>query len=172
MPTRLAPTRGELRCQVAEVAGLLGAAGRHRCRVEEQHDRARRPAALLSLRAVPVWSGSSNSATTSPRFMSVTLRLARSRSPGTGLGRLLACDANLDAPPPRRASTSARWPPSTALVPVTRKVLADSRDPAVRLPQAGRQPARHVPARVGRERPVVVAMVVHRCRRAVGVDRA
>ena len=46
------------------------------------------------------------------------------------------------------------------------------RDPAVGVPQAGRQPARHVPAGVGRERPVVVAVVVHRRRRAVGVDGA
>ena len=58
------------------------------------------------------------------------------------------------------------------VVPVTPQGARRQRDAAVGVPQARRQPSRHVPAGIRRERPVLVALVVHRRGRAVGADGA
>ena len=101
------PDGGELAGQIAEVAGLLGAARRHRRRVEEQHDRSVGEQSVSCPRR-PVWSGSSNSATRSPRFQLLSWR------------RPYFCADFADwlgdrrpRPSPPRVRTSGRWPPST-----------------------------------------------------------
>ena len=58
------------------------------------------------------------------------------------------------------------------VIPVTRRLLADAETPLGRLPQAGRGPARHVPARVGRARRRLVALLLRRRPVARDADRA
>ena len=48
------------------------------------------------------------------------------------------------------------------VVPVTRKVLADSETPLSAYRKLAANRPGHVPAGIGRERPVLVALVVHR----------
>ena len=55
---------------------------------------------------------------------------------------------------------------------MTRRLLADGETPIERLPQAGRRPAGHLPARVGRARRRVVALLVRRRPVARHADRA
>ena len=57
------------------------------------------------------------------------------------------------------------------VIPVTRRLLADALTPVGALRHAGRRPARHVPAGVRGERPLLVAVVVRRGVRAVRADR-
>ena len=52
--------------------------------------------------------------------------------------------------------------PDRRVIPVTRRLLADGETPRRRLPQARRRPAGHVPARVGRARRRVVALLLRR----------
>ena len=58
------------------------------------------------------------------------------------------------------------------VVPVTRKVLADSETPLSAYRKLAANRPGHVPAGIGRERPVLVAVVVHRRGRPVGADGA
>ena len=159
----------EFLCQVPEVACLPGAT--RLCPRRGRRTARRGPSVRksLSLRLVPVWSGSSNSSTRSPRFIAA-LRYARSGAAPEG-GKIPTCRR----PPTSTVTTTREQFRALAaehrFVPVTRKVLADSETPLVGVPEAGRQPARHVPARIRRERPVLVAVVVHRRRRPVGADR-
>src|SRR3954471_14093179 len=80
------------------------------------------------LRTAPFWSGSSNSATRSPRFMGVRLRLADFRSWHTGWE-----DQHVQTTADLAVTTSREDFRALAaghrVVPVTRKVLADSETP-------------------------------------------
>src|SRR3954453_23449395 len=80
------------------------------------------------LRTAPFWSGSSNSATRSPRFMGVRLRLADFRSCHTGWE-----DCSVQTTADLAITTSREDFRALAaehrVVPVTRKVLADSETP-------------------------------------------
>src|SRR3954451_5842758 len=80
------------------------------------------------LRKAPLWSGSSNSATRSPRFMGVRLRLADFRSCHTGWE-----DQHVQTTADLAVTTSREDFRALAaghrVVPVTRKVLADSETP-------------------------------------------
>ena len=121
------------------MAGLLRAARRHRRGVEEQHDRAVGEQRWSRLRSAPVWSGSSNSATRSPRFMGVRLRLADFRSSRTGWEDYhVQTTVNLSGGSSRERSSLAvttsredfrALAAGHRVVPVTRKVLADSETP-------------------------------------------
>ncbi len=71
---------------------------------------------------------------------------------------------------PRRAGRTGRDPPAR---PDHAHAVRRRRDPGRRVPQARGRPSGHVPARIGRARPLVLALVVRRRERgrhAVGVD--
>ena len=58
------------------------------------------------------------------------------------------------------------------VVPVTRKVLADSETPLSAYRKLAANRPGHVLAGIGGERPLLVAVVVHRCGSPIGVDGA
>ena len=76
------------------------------------------------------------------------------------------------APSRPTSRRSARSPRDRRVIPVTRTLLADGETPVGALPQARGRAPRHLPARVGRERPHLVALLVRRRAQRRDADRA
>ena len=187
MPTRLAPRAANSDARSRKWQASLVQPGRHRRGVEEQHDRAvgeQLCEASHGARLVRQFE-LGNLVTTfheghaTPDLMPVPwYRSGRITRCMHTPGRFALPPKRGDPPAPDRRQPrhhhltrglpgAGRRTPRGAGDP---QGARRQRDPTVGVPQAGRQPARDVLAGVGRERPVVVAMVVHRRGRPVGAD--
>ena len=152
------------------MAGLLGAARRHRRGVEEQHDRAvgeQRCEASHSARLVGQFEFG---------YPVTTFHECHATPATAGIAEPVWEDYHVQTTANLAVTTTREDFRALAaehrVVPVTRKVLADSETPLSAYRKLAANRPGHVPARVGGERAVVVAVVVHRRGRAVGVHGA